>query len=237
MMGASAIVFAGFVVSERRSAHPVIEQSLFRNRGFVAGVVFLASFFVAMNGVMLIINLFIQLGLGFTPMHTGIAMTPLALGLAVGAATSGAALGPKFGRKVLHGGLVVIGLGMLGLWLTIDRGGASTSGWDLAPALFVVGLGSGAIFAPLFDIILADLGDHEVGTGSGVLNAVAAVLRGARRRGHRHDLLPVAAQGRLDRRHQGHHLGEPGLLRGQLPGGVPASEGGPRRGRAGLSLG
>ena len=158
-------------------------------------------------------------------------MTPLALGLAIGAATSGAALGPKFGRKVLHGGLVVIGLGMLGLWWTIDRGGTSTSGWDLAPALFVVGLGSGAIFAPLFDIILADLGDHEVGTGSGVLNAVQQ-FSGA---------LGVAVIGtlffqwlperRLDRRHQGHHLGEPGLLRGQLPGGVPAAEGGPR-GRA-----
>jgi EmrB/QacA subfamily drug resistance transporter len=175
MMGAAAIVFAGFVVSERRSAHPVIERSLFRNRGFMAGVVFLASFFVAMNGLMLIVNLFIQLGLGFSPMHTGVAMTPLALGLAIGAAASGAALGPKFGRKVLHGGLVVIGLGMLALWLTIDRGGTSTSGWDLAPALFVVGLGSGVIFAPLFDIILADLGDHEVGTGSGVLNAAQQV--------------------------------------------------------------
>jgi EmrB/QacA subfamily drug resistance transporter len=171
MMAGSVLVFAAFVVSERRSPHPVIERSLFRNRGFVAGVVFLASFFVAMNGVMLIVNLFIQLGLGFTPMHTGIAMTPLALGLAVGAASSGAALGPKFGRKVLHGGLIVIGLGMLGLWWTIDRQGVSASGWDLAPALFVAGLGSGAIFAPLFDIILADLGDHEVGTGSGVLNA------------------------------------------------------------------
>ena len=34
---------------------------------------------------------------------------------------------------------------------------------------FCLGLGRG--FAPLFDIILADLGDHEVGTGSGVLNA------------------------------------------------------------------
>ena len=193
-------------VSERRSAHPVIERSLFRNRGFVAGVVFLASFFVAMNGVMLIVNLFIQLGLGFTPMHTGIAMTPLALGLAIGAAASGAALGPKFGRKVLHGGLIVIGLGMVGLWLTIDHGGMSTTGWDLAPALFVAGLGSGAIFAPLFDIILADLGDHEVGTGSGVLNA-AQQFSGA---------LGVAIIGtiffqwlperRLGRRHQGHRL-------------------------------
>ncbi len=171
MMAASALVFGAFVVSERRSTHPVIERSLFRNRGFVAGVVFLASFFVAMNGVMLIVNLFIQVGLGFTPMHTGLAMTPLAVGLAIGAATSGAAIGPKFGRKVLHGGLVVIGLGMLWLWWTIGHDGMSASGWDLAPALFVAGLGSGAIFAPLFDIILADLGDHEVGTGSGLLNA------------------------------------------------------------------
>ena len=36
----------------------------------------------------------------------------------------------------------------------------------------MTGIGSGLIFAPLFDIILADLGDHEVGTGSGLLNAV-----------------------------------------------------------------
>src|SRR3954454_9796137 len=171
MMAASAVVFTGFVLRERRSAYPLIERSLFRNRGFVGGLVFLGTFFVAMNGVMLTTNLFIQVGLGFSPLHTGYAMTPLAIGLAIGAATSGAALGPRFGRKVLHGGLVVIGLGMVGLWWTIDHAGPSISGWDLAPALFVAGLGSGAIFAPLFDIILADLGDHEVGTGSGVLNA------------------------------------------------------------------
>ncbi|MGH3411536.1 MAG: hypothetical protein ACRDPH_00420, partial [Marmoricola sp.] len=41
-----------------------------------------------------------------------------------------------------------------------------------APSFAVMGLGMGAIFAPLFDIILAALGDHEVGTGSGLLNAV-----------------------------------------------------------------
>jgi MFS family permease len=172
MMAASAAVFTGFVLRERRSAYPLIERSLFRNRGFVGGLIFLGTFFVAMNGVMLTTNLFIQVGLGFSPLHTGYAMTPLAVGLAIGAATSGAALGPRFGRKVLHGGLVVIALGMVGLWWTIDHAGPWVSGWDLAPALFVAGLGSGAIFAPLFDIILADLGDHEVGSGSGLLNAV-----------------------------------------------------------------
>jgi len=171
MMAASALVFAAFVISERRSSHPVIEPSLFTHRGFVAGLVFLGSFFVAMSGLMLTTNLFIQLGLGFSPLHTGFAMTPLAVGLALGAVLSGAALGPRFGRHVLHGGLLVIAAGLLWLWSTIG-GATDLSGWDLAPSLFVTGLGSGLIFAPLFDLILADLGDHEVGTGSGLLNAV-----------------------------------------------------------------
>jgi EmrB/QacA subfamily drug resistance transporter len=172
MMATSAVVFAVFVVGERRSDHPVIERSLFRNRGFVAGLLFLGTFFVAMNGVMLITNLFIQLGLGFTPLHTGLTMTPLALGLAVGAVLSGAALGPKLGRTVIHLGLAVAAVGMVALWWTIGHAEPAIGAWDLAPALFVSGLGSGLIFAPLFDIILADLGDHEVGSGSGVLNAV-----------------------------------------------------------------
>jgi MFS family permease len=172
MMATSVLVFAAFVVGERRSDHPVIERSLFRNRGFVAGLVFLGTFFVAMSGVMLITNLFIQLGLGFTPLHTGLTMTPLALGLAVGAVVSGAALGPKLGRTVIHLGLAVAAVGMVALWWTIGHAEPTIGAWDLAPALFVSGLGSGLIFAPLFDIILADLGDHEVGSGSGVLNAV-----------------------------------------------------------------
>jgi EmrB/QacA subfamily drug resistance transporter len=172
MMAASALVFAAFVISERRSAQPVIEPSLFTHRGFVAGLVFLASFFGAMSGLMLVVNLFIQLGLGFTPLHTGVAMTPLAVGLAVGAVLSGAALGPRFGRQVLHGGLVVVAIGLFWLWATVGGETGSLGGWDLAPTLFVTGLGTGLIFAPLFDIILAELGDHEVGTGSGLLNAV-----------------------------------------------------------------
>jgi MFS family permease len=150
----------------------VVEPSLFTHRGFVAGLVFLGTFFVAMSGMMLVINLFLQLGLGFTPMHTGLAMTPLALGIAVGAAASGAALGPRFGRHVLHAGLglVLVGLG----WFALSVGDpvSAPTAWSLAPSLFVSGLGSGMVFAPLFDIILADLGDHEVGTGSGLLNAV-----------------------------------------------------------------
>jgi EmrB/QacA subfamily drug resistance transporter len=172
MLGVSVVLWGAFAWSERRAAYPVIERSLMSNRAFVGGLVFLGTFFTAMSGFMLTINLFLQYGLRFTPMHTGLTLAPWALGMAVGAAASGAALGPRFGRRVLHGGLLVLAAGLGLVWLSIGAHGMTTSGWDLAPGFFVTGLGSGAIFAPLFDLILAGLGDHEVGSGSGVLNAV-----------------------------------------------------------------
>ena len=172
MLAGSAVFLGGFVGSERRSRHPVIEPSLFGHPQFVGGLVFLGTFFTAMSGFNLAGNLFIQYGLDYSPLHAGLTMIPLALGISVGAGASGAALGPKFGRSVLHGGLAVSALGLLMMWWTIGHQGLALTGWQLAPAFAVMGIGMGVIFAPLFDIILAALDDREVGTGSGLLNAV-----------------------------------------------------------------
>ena len=171
MIAASIVLFVVFARHERRSSFPVLEPSLFTHRGFVAGLVFLGLFFVAMAGFSLASNLFIQIGLDYSPFDTGLAQTPMAFGMALGAVVSGAVLGPKLGRHVLHLGLAVAALGLV--WLAgVVGGGAGIEGWDLAPALFLSGFGVGLIFAPLFDIILSDLGDREVGSGSGLLNAV-----------------------------------------------------------------
>ena len=172
MMAASTLVFAAFVWNERRSENPVIEPTLFANRGFVAGTLFLATFFVAMTGFGLVLNLFTQLGLGFEPFDAGLVMVPWALGIAIGAVVSGAWAGPKFGRHVLHAGLVVLMLGVVALWWTVGHFGLGIGGWDFAPSLLVAGMGCGLIFAPLFDLILADVDENEVGTGSGLLNAL-----------------------------------------------------------------
>ncbi len=172
LMAGSAVVFALFALSERRSDHPVLEPTLFTHRGFVAGLVFLMTFMVALSGLMLILNIYVQVGLGFGALHAGLALSPWAFGIAVGAGLSGAVLAPRLGRRVLHIGLLVTVVAMTGLWWTLGAAGTEVTVWNLAPSTFVAGVGSGMIFAPLFDIILADLGDAEVGTGSGLLNAV-----------------------------------------------------------------
>ena len=49
---------------------------------------------------------------------------------------------------------------------------ASVGLLDLAPGLFVFGLGMGMIFVPLFSIIMGEIDDHEVGSASGLLESL-----------------------------------------------------------------
>jgi EmrB/QacA subfamily drug resistance transporter len=172
MMAGALALFGLFFWNERRSADPIIEPTLFRNRGFTAGLAVITSFFVAMMGLMLVFNLYTQAGLHYSPLKAGLAFVPWSFGIAVGAAAAGGYFGPKYGRHVLHTGIAVLIVGMGAFWWTIDAHGLAATVWDFAPATFVAGLGCGAVFAPLFDIILADINEREVGSASGVLTAM-----------------------------------------------------------------
>ncbi|WP_433021682.1 MFS transporter [Kribbella sp. CA-294648] len=172
MMVSSVAVFALFGWRERRSGNPVIDPSLFRSRGYVAGLGVITTFFLAMSGFLLVFNLFTQLGLHYSPLRAGLAMVPFSLGIAIGAPLSGGLLAPRWGRKALQLGIVVMTLAMVGVWFTLHAYGDATTVWNLVPATLVCGIGAGMVFAPLFDIILASIDDQAAGSASGVLTAM-----------------------------------------------------------------
>ncbi|MER7244917.1 DHA2 family efflux MFS transporter permease subunit [Kribbella sp. NPDC000426] len=168
-MAGSVVAVALFVASERRSGHPVITPSLFGKRSFVVGLAIVGSFFAALSGFQLVLNLLLQLGLHWTPLHTSLTLIPWALGSAVAVGLAGAVLTKRPGRSTLHLGLGIAVLGLLALRFTMH--GSLTSG-RLAPSLLLIGFGTGLVFVPIFDFILGDATTEEVGTGSGMLNAV-----------------------------------------------------------------
>jgi EmrB/QacA subfamily drug resistance transporter len=172
MLISSVAVFALFGWRERRSGNPVIDPSLFRNRGYVAGLGVITTFFLAMSGFMLVFNLFTQLGLHYSPLKAGLAMVPFSLGIAIGAPLSAGVLAPRLGRTALQLGIVVMTLAMVGVWFTLHVHGDATTIWNLVPATLVTGIGAGMVFAPLFDIILASIDDQAAGSASGVLTAM-----------------------------------------------------------------
>jgi EmrB/QacA subfamily drug resistance transporter len=172
-IGASVVALIAFVLHERRreaaGVSPLVTMSLFRRRAFSAGLATALVFFAGMIGVMLVFSLYLQLGQGFSAIGTGVALIPWCLGVAVGAGLGNAVLGPKLGRRTLHGGIAVMLAGILLLLATATDG---ASAWVLAGPELLAGIGMGAMLAPLFDFVLAGVDDDEVGSASGVLNAM-----------------------------------------------------------------
>jgi hypothetical protein len=125
-----------------------------------------------MIGTLLVLTLFLQLGEHFSAIHAGVTLAPFAVGTAVGATLAGALLVPRFGRTVLQLACVILAAGVLWLRHTVQAHGLDTSTLMLIGPQLVVGIGLGMMVSPLFDFILASVTDTEVGSASGVLNAV-----------------------------------------------------------------
>ncbi|MGW1563654.1 MFS transporter [Streptomyces sp. NPDC002144] len=172
-MGCSVPLFVIFGLYERRKAardgSALVEPSLFKERSFVAGLLVMLSFFAIISGLFFPFTLYLQVGLGFSPLAAGLATVPFSFGAMITSSFS-AVLAIKMGRKVLSIGMVIMGVGMVALIWTINHFGSATGGWDLAPALAVLGLGLGFVISPVVDIVLGGVPVEHAGSGSGVLS-------------------------------------------------------------------
>jgi MFS family permease len=65
---------------------------------------------------------------------------------------------------------MILGVGLQAL--TVAWAGLRAHAWQFLPAGLIFGLGGGLAIVPIFSIILAGVADHEVGSASGVLNAL-----------------------------------------------------------------
>ena len=164
--------FAWLQVRRQRSgATPLIETGIFAKRSYVSGVAFALVFLVAMGGIGLTLGVFLQAGLGYSPIHAALTTAPFALGGFVGSA-SGGMLMHKVGRTIMQVGLVVMGIGLLALYAAVQHAGTAVGSWDFVAPLLLSGIGMGMVWVPMFEIVVGDVADHEVGSASGVLQAV-----------------------------------------------------------------
>ena len=177
-MAASVPVLALFVWYERakarRDGSPLVQLSLFTERAFSIGIATAVTFFLGVTSFALVLTLFLQIGLGFTPLHAGLTFLPFSGGVLV-ASGAAARLAPRFGRGVTMAGALIMAAGMAGLIATVSHYGPAVTTWDMVPALIVAGLGMGAVIAPLADIVLARVHRQHAGSASGVFNTALQV--------------------------------------------------------------
>jgi predicted MFS family arabinose efflux permease len=158
------------VWERQRRGDPLIEPGLLANRTYTSGILVALAFFGAFGGLLLCVSLFAQLGEGFSPIHAGLTLTAMVVGMIAGMGAGFALIG-RLGRHLLHLGVAIVAAGTAVLALTVANA-PTASTLDLAPGLFLIGLGAGASLGQLFDFILAGVSMDEVGSASGVLEAV-----------------------------------------------------------------
>jgi EmrB/QacA subfamily drug resistance transporter len=171
-------VFALFVWYERRfAAHggrALVRMELFANESFAFGVPIAALFMASYAGFLFTLALYLQVGLGFTPLQSGMTYTPTAVGFFI---TSLAAprLIPLLGRQVLTLGYIVSTFGLAVTATTVFFAGSHLHGFELAPCLFIVGLGNGFGLSPLVGTVIAGLAPQEAGAGAGIVTTTLQV--------------------------------------------------------------
>ncbi|GAA2309686.1 hypothetical protein GCM10010149_69820 [Nonomuraea roseoviolacea subsp. roseoviolacea] len=175
-MAGSVVLFALFAGYESRRARsgkdPLVTPSLFRKRAFTGGLVAGLAFFSGLIGFSLVLSLFTQVGLHYSPLKTGLTLLPQALGSVAGFGLAMSGLQDRLGRGLLQIGAVVMAAGAAVFAVTVHLTGLDVSPWQLAPGLAIAGIGMGMIMAPFFDIVLAGVDNHESGSASGTLTAV-----------------------------------------------------------------
>lgn len=175
-MAGALVVLAVLVAYERRKAardgSPLVELSLFKVKSFAAGIAVQTVFGVALGIFFLVWTMYMQFGLGWRPLKAGLTGIPFSIAVSVAAGMSVQMLVPRFGRKVLQAGALVMALGVLLYIWESDHYGLSIAPWQMALPLIVMGVGMGLIVAPLTDAILSEVPREHSGSASGLINTV-----------------------------------------------------------------
>jgi EmrB/QacA subfamily drug resistance transporter len=153
----------------RRGRAPLLDTRLLSaTRGYSAGATLGLVYFVGFSGIWLVLALYFQRGLGYTPLQSGLAVTPFALGSAVSAAVAGR-LVTRYGRWLTVVGLSGVALGLAGTALVLYAAPVASAGWMAALSLLVAGIGGGAVISPNVTLTLECVPTPVGGAAAGAL--------------------------------------------------------------------
>lgn len=158
-------------VWEARAAEPLIDLHLFKNRLFTFGN--LAGFFsfLGVSANAFLMPFFLQLALGYTPLHAGLLMTPTALAIAVVSPLSGW-LSDRIDTRIVSSlGLAVSTTALI--WLSLLK--AQASYHDVLVRLLLLGTGQGLFQSPNNSSVMGSVPRNSLGIAGGFLSMMRNV--------------------------------------------------------------
>ncbi|MET9069523.1 MFS transporter [Streptosporangium sandarakinum] len=167
----AVLALGGFVLWERRSAHPMLPLELFRDRNFSGSSFSIVLMSFGTGALLLMLTQYLQFVLGYGAMKAGLALLPYAVAAAV-FNILGAGLGQKVGSRTLAAvGLAVMALGFGVLaFMTADTGYGL-----LITGLMLMGVGAGVAGPAVYATLMGAVPPQHAGVGSALNDTVQQV--------------------------------------------------------------
>ncbi len=189
-------LLAIFLLVESRVEHPLMPFRIFRSKNRAAAFAVMMIVPAAMFAMFFFLSLFIQLVVGYSPLHTGIAFLPFSIAMIISATTASkliafvdprylSGVGTLLSAAALYGfsritvpedpasilGSLPASMGGQGVAL-----GGDVSYWtQVLPFVVLMAFGMGLNFVPLTLVAVHHLRAQDTGIGSGVLNTMQQV--------------------------------------------------------------
>ena len=168
----SAVMFGFFVAIERsvgrRDGDPLLPLTLFRQRSFSLGIILVLALYALIYGYYLVLSVTMQQGLNMSALGAALVYTPAATTFFVFSLVASRII-PKYGRRVLEVGAIVLACGYLTTAVVLVSGPRITP-LLVIPTLMLQSLGGGLVITPALNTVLSRVKPESAGVASGALS-------------------------------------------------------------------
>ncbi|KIQ61915.1 multidrug MFS transporter [Kitasatospora griseola] len=165
------LALAAFVLFEKRTSHPALDVTWFRNKVFSASISVVGIVFFALMGVSFFGVFYTQSVRGYSALQAGELMLPLAVAQLIFAPRARLVVDRIGIRLTCAGGMLLVTVGFLGyVFLT-----ATSPIWLLVVLGFVMGTGMAHVMPPVTVAIMGALPREKAGAGSALNNTFRQV--------------------------------------------------------------
>lgn len=170
-IAAGVVVLAAFVIFEKRSDHPSLDVSYFKNKVFSAAMSAIALVFFALMGVTFFSVFYTQSVRGYSPLQSGLLMLPLAAAQMIFAPRARLVVDRIGNKATTTAGLLLIAA-TLAVFATFEK---DTPIWFLEVVFFLMGTGMAHIMTPTSVVIMQALPREKAGSASALSNTFRQV--------------------------------------------------------------
>ena len=167
--GGAALLFAAFILIERRGRVPMLDLSLFRDSTFVGGLISGLLIMTALFGFIFFMSIYLQSIRGYSPIRAGSVFMFSTVALMITAPIGGKLADRIGGRPPIAVGGAVFGATLLILSQILSF---DVAVWKIFPWLFIGGLGYGLVMAPITTTVVGTVAPEKSGVASGLMQSM-----------------------------------------------------------------